>query len=63
MFNQTCNEYQLRNGQFEYRGFYHGIRYCINTSSAKTEDEVLDFLDSKSTDTLLNMVGYVMEMK
>jgi len=52
----------LSNGTFRYNGYFHTIHYCIDSKFQKTEDQINDFLESKSVDYLIDNENYIIHI-
>jgi hypothetical protein len=55
-------EVQLPNGKYRYKGYRHGIQYCLDVIIRKTEFQIYDFLDNCSVDALLNNERYIVNL-
>lgn len=56
-------EIQLPNGEFRYEGYHSAIKYCIDSKTRKTKEDIIKFLDGCSVDFLIDMEGYIVNIK
>ena len=57
-------ERRLPNGEYRYEGYTtYGIYYCIDTPTRRTEEEINNWLDSRSVDYLIDNERYIINLK
>jgi hypothetical protein len=55
-------ERQLPNGKYRYEGYFHTVKYCIDSAIRKTKYQIDDFLESCSIDFLVNNESYIITL-
>ncbi|WLR54302.1 hypothetical protein LC048_17910 [Mesobacillus subterraneus] len=55
-------ERQLPNGKYRYEGYRNAVKYCIDSKVKKTEQEIYEYLDSRSIDYLIAREGYIVDL-
>lgn len=55
----SFNQRQLPNGKWRIEGSYYGVRFAIDSKIERPRDFILDYLESKSTEHLINNEGYI----
>jgi len=55
-------EAQIPNGKYRYLGRWKGISYEIHSKTRKTKEELFDYLQSRSVDSLVNCEGVIVNI-
>ncbi len=60
--SNSINERQLPNKEYRYDGYFHSIRFCIDTPVRKTENDINELLEGRSIDSLIDSERYIINI-
>ncbi|HHX71234.1 MAG TPA: hypothetical protein GX708_24710 [Gallicola sp.] len=55
-------EQKLPNNSYRYTCIFHSINICIDSDNKRTEEEIEDFLYSRSIKWLIDNEGYIINL-
>jgi len=55
-------EHQLANGKYRYEGIFHTVKYCIDSKTKKSKEQIEYYLNNCSIDFLVNNEGYIINL-
>lgn len=56
-------EEQIPNGKYRYLGCWHGVSFSIHAKTRKTKEEIFEYLESRSIESLVNSEGYIIDIE
>lgn len=61
-YQNTFYSRKINNNLYRHEGRQNTIEFVIDSKTPKTQEEILDFLESKSIDYLLNREGTIIDI-